>query len=184
MDKVRVNKVTVVVDDDRAYITMYRTNTRLCEFTNRELEVPDPRDSGVDKQTYQSYCKELVIHLLERDGFEKYYWEPKAEVPDNVVRKYDTSSFKTQAMEKVSTMLSEFGAEHQIQKWKEDQEITERYKDMSVKYGYVNVWATVAGKDICVKVEVRSGQMCKPKTFTVDGDERQFNATTIKKLLR
>lgn len=182
MDKVRVNKVTVTVDDDMAYITMYRTNTRLCEFTSRELEIPAPKNSGVDRQTYQAYCKELVIHLLEHDGFEGYYWGPKAEIPDRAVRKYDASSFRARAIEKVSAMLNEFGAEYQIQKWKEDQEITERYKDMSVKYGYVNVWAVVAGKDICVRVDVRSGQMCKPKTFTIDGDERQFNTTTIKKL--
>ena len=78
---------------------------------------------------------------------------------------------------------------YEINKFKDDSvEVKERYKDMNIKYGSTDIAMTVTGKKsevVKVTVELRSGQMCKPKTFTMsDGTIKQLNITTLNRMLR
>lgn len=195
----RVNKVTVWIGEDTepAIITLHRTNTKLAEITNRQLEVPDLCDAGVDRNTYQQYLKDLTIHLLEQGGIEGFYWEPKKveEAPDGgqVIRKFTKSEFRTEAINRLSAqldaMIEDTNVTYKINKFKGDEvEVTDRYKDGKVKYGTTIIFATIEmDKSIEVQItaEIRSGQICKPKTFTTsDGQKHQLNITTLTRLLK
>ena len=195
----RVNKVTVYIGErfEPSIITLYRTNTKLAEITNEQLEIPDFHESKVDRNTYQQYCKDVVINLLENGGIEGFYWEPK-HVEDNpdggqAVRKFNTSTFRSEAVSRLSAimdaMIDGTDITYEINKFKDDGvEVKERYKDMNVKYGSTDITMTATGKKseaVKVTVELRSGQMCKPKIFTMsDGTTKQLNITTLNRMLR
>lgn len=196
---IRVNRLTVYVDTNRgepSFITLYRTNTRLAEISNRDIKIPDFSESDVDKDTYRSYCRDVVTNLLENGGIEDFYWEPKhTDTEDTgVVRKFSPNTFRQAAISKVKEILDQMlvdtGITYTINEYKDsDVDVKERYKDLNVKFGSTNIVIDLKMSDkpiqIVVMVELRSGQMCKPKTFTMnDGSSKQLNITTITKLYK
>lgn len=196
---IRVNKVTASIEDEYSpgIVTLYRTNTKLAEITNDQLGVPDMFDAKVDKPTYLQYLKDLTIHLLEQGGIEGFYWEPKKveQSPDGgqVVRKFTASQFREEAIKRLSAqmdaMVEDTNVTYKISQYKEDGvNVTDRYKDGKVKYGSTIITATVGVDkpiEIQIVAEIRSGQICKPKTFTTsDGQKHQLNITTLNKLTR
>ena len=193
----RVNKVTVYVGTEvgeRSVITLYRTNSKLAEITNNKLDIPDFIDADVDKNTYQAYCKEVVINLLENGGIEGYHWEPKQTESDTTtVRKFDSSTFRTEAISRVVEILDSLTADtditHDVIKFRDDGvDITDRYKDKNIKFGSTNVTVNIKRYDTTIQatiaVEIRSGQMCKPKIFTIDGIQHQLNITTLTRMFK
>ena len=86
-------------------------------------------------------------------------------------------------------MLADTGITHDIITFKDDDvEIRERYKDMNIKYGSTNIVVNLnsGGRQIQIVVqsEIRSGQLCKPKMFTINNEPRQLNITTVTKLYK
>lgn len=187
---VRVNRVSVSIGDeyDPAIISLYRTNTKLAEITSEQLEIPLMCEvPDVSKVKYQQYCKDLVIHLLERGGIQGYYWEPKKVQTDadgkELVRKFNKSAFRQEAMNRLSAMLDQMEIQYKINQYADDTvDVTEKYKDGNIKYGTTNIIVTVGQHNITVPFELKSGQMCKPKTFVLDSTTYSLNTTNIKKL--
>lgn len=196
----RVNRVTVNVGTehgDCTIITLYRTNTKLAEITSNKLEIPDFVTSGVDKNTYQSYCKEVIINLLENEGVEGFHWEPKQVTSDTtevITRKFSSSTFRAEAISRVKeilgVMLDGTDVSYNIIEYRNDDvDVKERYKDMNIKFGSTNIVLDLdkLGNTIkiTITVELRSGQMCKPKTFQLsDGSEHHLNVTTITRMFK
>lgn len=169
---------------------MYRTNSKLVEIDSNDLGIPLMCDvPEVGKIKYQQYCKDTAIHLLEQGGIEGYYWEPKKkqEVVDGkaVVRKFNKSTFRQEAINRLSNMLADIGTEFTINQYV-DEEVTVDglYKDGNIKYGSTIITAKINSTIIKVKFELRSGQMCKPKQFQVDNVTYAFNTTNINKLVK
>lgn len=196
---VRVNKVTVYIGEryEPTIITLYRTNTKLVELTNDQLEIPNIEDSKVDRQTYQQYCKDVVINLLENDGIEGYYYEPKQKAVtstgEQVVRKFNSSTLRSEAINRLRMLLDNMidgtNITYEINQFKDDGvDIKDRYKDMNIKFGTTQITIVLKGNKteiVTVTVAVKSGQMCKPKEFTMtDGSIKQLNITTIQKILK
>lgn len=193
----RVNKVTVYVGTERgdnSTITLYRTNSKLAEITNDKLGIPDFTDADVDKNTYQAYCKEVVINLLENDGIEGFHWEPKQTESDTTtVRKFNSGALRAEAVSRVGEILDNIVGNtditYEIIKFKDDGvNVADRYKDMNIKFGSTNVIVSLKKSDTTIQavitIELRSGQMCKPKTFTIDGIQHQLNVTTLIKIFK
>ncbi len=193
---IRINRVAVnigIEPGDLTIISLYRTNTKLVEITNNVLDIPDFIESDTDRNTYQSYCKDVVVNLLENGGIEGYYWEPKAQGDESQTKKYDRSTFRNESIAKVCEILDAIidGTEikYEVNKFKgDDVNVTDKYKDMHIKYGDTDVIVTITnnGKTIqvTIKCEIRSGQLCKPKTFTANQQQYQLNYTTIVRLMK
>lgn len=193
---IRVNKVTVYVSNtyDQSIITLYKTNTKLAEITNRQLDIPDFHKANVDRNTYQQYCKDVVINLLENNGIEGFYWEAKQDNNDGQARKFSSSTFRAEAISRLITIMDmiveDTDMTYEIHRFKNDEvEIRERYKDMSIKYGSTLIMMTVSkltkSETVEIIVELKSGQMCKPKTFKMsDGSINQLNVTTLNRILK
>lgn len=187
---IRINKVTVNIGDDYdpATISLYRTNTKLAEITSDMLDIPLLCDvPEVGKVKYQQYCKDMVINLLENGGIEGYYWEPKKEQVSEdgkpIVRKFNKSAFRQEAVNKLSAILEQMGVKFTINQFADDTvEVTEKYKDGNIKYGSTVIQAKVNSTTIKVLFELRSGQMCKPKQYQVDNQTYALNTTNINKL--
>lgn len=190
---IRVNRVTVYIGEsyEPAIISMYRTNTKLAEITSDQLEIPMMSEvPEVGKAKYQQYCKDMVIHLLEQGGIEGYYWEPKKAQVDasgkEIVRKFNRSTFRSEAANRLSVMLDQMEVQYSINQYADDTvDITDKYKDGNIKFGSTNITVKIGQYNIIVPFELRSGQMCKPKTFNMqDGTTHSFNTTNIRKLLK
>ena len=185
--------MTVCIGEDYepAIISMYRTNTKLVEIDSDQLEIPRMCDiPEVGKIKYQQYCKDLVIHLLEHGGIEGYYWEPKKAQVDadgkEIVRKFSRSTFRSEAINRLSAMLDQMEVQYTINQFADDSvEITDKYKDGNIKFGTTNIVVKVGQHSISVPFELKSGQMCKPKIFNMqDGTTHSLNTTNIHKLLK
>lgn len=190
---IRINRVTVNISDDEyepAIISMYRTNTKLVEINSDQLGIPTMSEvPEVGKIKYQQYCKDTVIHLLEQGGIEGYYWDPKkpqiGEDGKKIVSKFNSSSFRQEAVNRLTALLDQMNVQYTINQYVYDTvEITEKYKDNNIKFGSTEIYVKVGQAQILVKFELRSGQMCKPKTFSHDGQVYTFNTTNIHKLLK
>jgi len=192
----RVNRVTVYVGvehGETSLITLCKNNQKLAEILNADIEVPNFSDSCTEnKNTYQSYCKDLVINLLQNGGIEDFYYEEKEHTDDNEVRKYGTSTFKIAALnrlnEQLEAMLEGKGIGVVMNQYANEPEITERYKDGNVKFGYVDAVVNIEDEkrrmDITIRCEIKSGQICKPKKFELNNEEYPLNATSIARLLK
>jgi hypothetical protein len=188
----RVNRVTTQIGveaGETTLITLYKNNIRLAEVTNRDIDVPDFFVSGVDnRNTYQSYCKDVVINLLQNEGIEGYYYEAKAETPDHEVRKYTSGTVNSKISEYISSILVDMTVDtdikYKINEFNDDPIVTERYKDGSIKFCTTKIKAQINNISIIIEAEIRSGQMCKPKKFTCGTDEYQFNITSLHRLVK
>lgn len=190
----RVNRIAVYVGDrhDKSIITLYRTNTRLVELTNDMVGIPDIHESGVDRNTYMQYCKDVIINLLENGGIEGFHWEPKKIERGNngepITHKFNSGAFRSEAVSRVSAIMDELvdgsDIKYRIDMFADDTvDIKERYKDMNVKYGSTIITVNIGGGSIKIPIEIRSGQICKPKSFIdAGGNTKQLNITTIRRI--
>lgn len=196
MEKQRVNKVTGSFNADGGVtLTLYRTRNKLGTITNTELNIPTMEESGAqNKNVYMAYCKDFVINLLKNDGIEGYYYDDtqKSEQSANgLPSKFNKDSFIKYSKEIVESTIGKLlGDGYQAMssnKEAHDVNVTESYKDGMIKYANVTLDVAIANDvsvvDIKVPMEIRSGQLCKPKVFITNEEEKKFNVTNLKKLL-
>lgn len=195
MEGQRVNRVAVLLSGDGAIVSLYRTNTKLGDVSNVDLNIPNFKESNMpNKMVYMNYCRDFMINLLENGGVEGYYYEAKQTVDDDgKPKKYDKSTFQSGAYDMlVKTMDGILGSnahiKYEIMKHDTQVEVTEKYKDNYVKYAKADFSISLESGDKCeviiVPVHMKSGQMCKPKIIIHDGIERSLNMTIINNILR
>lgn len=183
MDKCRVNRITVNVDKhtDDTIISLYKTNTLLGTINADDLEIESFHRSGVSMKAYQAYCKDIIINLLDNGGIEGYYYDPKEE-REGV--KYDASTFGSACMEYVGNVI---GDNYDWKRTYADEMLqTEQYNDKYIKNAKGSFEVVINGFDIRLQIiaEIKSGQMCRPRTFIYDGIEHTFNITNINKIIK
>ena len=195
MENQRVNRVAVLLNGDGAIVSLYRTNTKLGEVSNKDLAIPNFKDSNMpNKMVYMNYCRDFMINLLENGGIEGYYYEAKQTVEDDgKPKKYDKITFTSGAYNILTKTLdgilnSSAHIKYDIMKNDTQVEVTEKYKDNHVKYAKADISISLEAGDKCeviiIPVYMKSGQMCKPKMLIHDGIERSLNMTTINNILR
>ena len=183
MDKYRVNRITVNIDKrtDDTVISLYKTNTLLGTINADELDIESYQKSGVSMKAYQAYCRDIIINLLDNDGIEGYYYDPKEE---RTGTKYDVSAFGTACMDYVSDIINDKYS------WKRtyNDEISqmEQYDDKYIKNAKGSFEILINGFGIKLQViaEIKSGQMCRPRVFTYDNIEHALNITNINKIIK
>lgn len=190
----RVNRVAVLLNGDGATISLYRTNTKLGEVSNLDLDIPNFNSSNMpNKMVYMNYCRDFMIGLLESGGVEGYYYEAKQTIEDGKSKKYDKSTFIEGAYNSLTRVLdSTLNActhiKYDVMRNDTQVEITEKYKDNYVKYAKADFSVSLESGDKCeviiVPVYMKSGQMCKPKILIHDGIERSLTITSINNILR
>jgi hypothetical protein len=183
MDDVRVNKITVNVDikDDYTTISLYRTNKLLGSLQEDELGIESFGKSGVSLKAYQMYCRDIVINLLDNGGIKGYYYEPKSE-SESV--KYGMGQFRSACSDYISDILGD-GYEFTMTQNDIEHEI-EQYSDKYIKDARVDFEVLLRQYNIRFKVcaEIKSGQMCRPKTFIYNNNEYNLNITNINKVVK
>jgi hypothetical protein len=195
MEGQRVNRVAVLLSGDGAIVSLYRTNTKLGEVSNKDLAIPDFKQSNMpNKMVYMNYCRDFMINLLENGGVEGYYYEAKQTVEDDgKPKKYDKSTFESGAYNILaktmdSILNSSAHIKYEIMRYDTQVEVTEKYKDNYVKYAKADFSVSLEAGSKCeviiVPVHMKSGQMCKPKMLIHDGIERSLNMTIINNILR
>lgn len=182
-DKVRVNRITVNINkrDDDTVISLYRTNQLLGTINSDDLGIDSFAKSKVSAKAYQAYCKDVIINLLDNDGISGYYYDPKEERSG---AKYGSSEFCTACMGYVETVL---GDKYNWKRNYNDKSIEiEQYNDKYIKNAKSMFGITIDGYDINIEIvaEIKSGQMCRPRSFIYNGEEYTFNITTINKLVK
>ena len=183
MEKCRVNRIAVHVDkqNDDTVISLYKTNTLLGIINADDLEIESFQKSGVSMKAYQAYCKDIIINLLDNDGIEGYYYDPKEE-RDGV--KYDVNAFTSACMDYVDNIIGD------NYNWKrthnDDVPQLEQYNDKYIKNARGLFEIIIDGYDIRIQVvaEIKSGQMCRPKTFIYNDIEYPFNITNINRIIK
>ena len=125
----KVNRITVMLDEDEARITLYKTNTKLAEISNYDIDIPPFYESGAaNKSVYQAYCKEVVMNLLQNGGIEGYYYEEKQKSEDTTVgRKYGVGEFGGAIKSKLMEILDGMEMPYQIRTGEPD--VTNIYRD-------------------------------------------------------
>lgn len=175
----RVNKVSAIFEDDNVRISLYRTNIKLVETTSYSLGVPPFSECGMPSKTlYINYCKDLIINLLENGGIDGYYYEPK-QISDT--QKYDKSGFTHGAIKSLSEILDSLQIKYEM-RGEPDVEIIEKYKDNYVKDAKTDIRVKIGNNIVTIPVEIKSGQMCKPKIFKTEENEFSLNITNLNKL--
>jgi hypothetical protein len=182
MDKIRVNRITVNIDKyNEVTISLYRTNVLLGTLTPEDLDIPEFFSTKISAKTYQAYCRDLVIELLNNDGIAGYYYEPKSTEHSHSI-KYDKSLFIKGTLDYVGALLGDIA--HILM---DDRIIiTDKYKDAYIKNstGEFDIKLTQHNITIAVLSEIKSGQLCKPKTMKYNGSEYTFNITNVKKIIK
>lgn len=183
MDKIRVNKITVNIDKyGDTIISLYKTNVLLGTLSATDLGIPEFSDSNVTTKTYQTYCKDFVIELLNNDAIPGYYYEPKSEEHSQNI-KYDPSLFKRGVLEYIDALLEDTCKYVLI----EDRiNTSERYKDMYIKNSVGEFDIKLIPHNIIITVisEVKSGQLCKPRIIKHNDTEHTFNITNVKRIIK
>ena len=183
MDKCRVNRIAVKIDKktDDTIISLYKTNTLLATIDADDLDIDSFQKSGVSAKAYQAYCRDIVINLLDNDGIEGYYYDPKEE---KTGVKYDQSGMVTACMEYVTNIIGD--RYNYKQTFNNEVLEMEQYGDKFIKNAKILVEVLIESYDLRIQVvaEIRSGQMCRPKLFMHNDNEYQFNITTINKLIK
>lgn len=192
MEQQRVNHIAVNVGNCITDISLYRTNQKLGELTNRDLDIPAFEDCGLDnKMLYANFCRDFVIHLLNRGGIDGFYYEAKQEVTDDTPRRFDNSNLMKTATDTVTRILTEMleGTQAKLQSCTIAQvDVQDRYKDKYIRNGKVDVICNLKYPDkydlqLTIPVEIKSGQLCKPKEMHTPTETYKLNITNIKMLL-
>lgn len=183
MDKCRVNRITVNINKktDDTTISLYKTNTLLGVINADDLEIESFQKSGVSAKAYQAYCKDIVINLLDNDGIEGYYYDPKEE---RTGVKYGASEFAMACMEYVGNIID---GNYDWKRTYDDNILqVEQYADKYIKNAKGLFGISIDGYDIKLQImaEIKSGQMCRPRTMVYEDKEYTFNITNINRIVR
>lgn len=183
MDKCRVNRITVNINksSDDTIISLYKTNTLLGTINSDDLEIESFSKSGVSAKAYQAYCKDIVINLLDNGGIEGYYYDPKEE---RAGVKYGMSEFASACMEYVSSII---GDNYDWKRTHNDETLEiEQYGDGYIKNAKGLFEISINGYELRLGIlaEIKSGQMCRPRTFTYDDKEYTLNITNINRIVK
>lgn len=183
MEKCRVNRITVNIDKrtDDTVISLYKTNTLLGTINADELEIESFQRSGVSAKAYQAYCKDIIINLLDNDGIEGYYYDPKEE---RAGVKYGTSEFMSACADYIDNVIDN---NHDWKRTHNDEILQiEQYNDGYIKNAKCAVEISITGYDARLRVigEIKSGQMCRPRVFTYKDTEYTFNITNINRIIK
>jgi hypothetical protein len=198
MDKIRVNKITSVFNEDGGVtITLYKTHNKLGQLTSDELGIATFAESGAtSKAVYMQYCKDTVTELLKNDGVDGFYYDPTTKGPqaeNGYPNKFDRASFLRLGIELVKSRVEECigNLDITIDSMPTDDgflpvDIQEAYKDGLLKYATVPIRVILTSdgvfKNLVVPTSIRSGQLCKPKLFIINEIEKSLNQTNIKGL--
>lgn len=191
MEQQRVNKISVNVDDEFTVITLYRTNQKIGETTNEELNIPAFIDCGLDSKTlYANFCRDFVIHLLNHGGIDGFYYEAKQEAKDDIPRRFDNGVFIKTATDTVTKILTDMFEDTQmkLQSCTVAQiDVKNRYQDKYIRDGEADVICNIKYPDeydlqLVIPVEIRSGQLCRPKEMHTPTDTYKLNITNMKAL--
>lgn len=183
MEKCRVNRITVNINkvSDNTTISLYKTNTLLGTINADDLDIVSFCNSKVSAKAYQAYCKDVIINLLDNDGIDGYYYDPKEE-REGV--KYGMSEFASACMTYVENIIGDsYG-------WKRtyNDEVLDinQYSDKYIKNAKALFEILINGYDLRLKVvaEIKSGQMCRPKVFICGEDEYTFNITNVNRVIK
>lgn len=183
MGDIRVSKISVNVDKkyDDVKISLYKTNELLGILTDEDLNLPPFSTSEVSIKSYQSYCRDLVIELLNNGGIPGYYYEPKSE--SNSI-KYDNSGFKSGIEKYVESIIgNKYGYTMPMT---ERLNVEERYKDGYIKNATAEFDVRLTQYDIkfVILAEIKSGQLCRPKTIKYNDNEYSFNITNVGRIIK
>lgn len=183
MEKLRVNRITVNIDkqNDDTVISLYKTNTLLGTINADDLGIESFKSSGVSAKAYQLYCKDIVVNLLDNDGIEGYYYDPKEE-REGI--KYDATSFATACMGYVDNVIG--GNYNWKRTYNDEVSIVDQYNDKYIKNARGLFEIRIEGYDANLKIvtEIKSGQMCRPRAFMHGNSEYSFNITNINRLMK
>lgn len=183
MDNIRVNKITVSVDkkNDETKISLYKTNDLLGVLIDDDIDLPLYSESGISLNAYKSYCRDYVIELLNCRAIPGYYYEPKE---NGQSIKYDASLFKKSVNEYIEMTIGD-KYEYNMP-MTERIEVIDRYKD-----GYINnataefdVRLTQFDIKFIVIAEIKSGQLCRPRTIRFRDNEYSFNVTNVGRIIK
>lgn len=180
---IRVNKITVNVDKkyDETKISLWKTNELLGTINDEDLNIPFFSESGVSIKAYLAYVKDFVIELLNIGGIPGYYYEPKSE-GESI--KYDPSVFRKGVREYVENII---GDRYEYKQSINDKiDVMKRYKDGYIKdaSGEFDIILTQFDITITVMSEIKSGQLCRPRTMIYDGNEYSFNVTNVGRIIK
>jgi hypothetical protein len=183
MEGIRVNRITVNVDtkSNDTTISLYRTNQLLGALTDDQLHIESFNEAGVSVKAYQMYCRDIVINLIDNGGIKGFYYEPKSE---SVAVKYTIGNLMKKCEEYVQTII---GETYEFQMTQNNIEhMVDRYKDKYIKDATVDFEVLLKQYNIRFKVrmEIKSGQACRPRIFIYNGTELNFNITNINKIVR
>lgn len=182
-EKTRISKISVNIDQDEdvATISLYKTNQAMGTFTHDKLGIVSPGDSGVSMKAYQLYCKDVAIQMLNNNGIDGLYYEPKDETVDHAI--YDFTEFKRLTLEFVSKILGDMEFKPTFN---ETTNLFEQSKSKSIKNASADFEIALIDANMKIKIrgEIKSGQICKPKIMIYGEEEIQFNITNVKKLIR
>lgn len=191
--QVRVNKISVNVGDVTE-ITLYNNNKKLVMIINKDIGVPDysVANNIVDmtKPMYAQYCRDVVINLLKNGGIEGFYYEHKQKSDTDRVSKFDSSTFIGAAIKIVNDTISNMvdGTVINMEShWVHDStNVTSRYKNGYISYADLKIDVILTKGDTKIKlvipVEIKSGQLCKPKKMFIGDKFINLNTTNILKL--
>lgn len=182
MDNIKVNKISVDIDrkEDNTTVSLYRTNKLLGVFSTDDLDIDSFSESGVSAKAYQAYVKDVVINLIDNDGIQGYYYEPKQE-SDSV--KYDNSTFLAKAKEYVQNII---GDKYEFILMSTQDIETERYNNGYIKNASAKFKLMLKdyGISILLCCNIKSGQMCRPKLMIYNEEEYSFNITSINRIVK
>lgn len=183
MGDIRVSKISVNVDKrcDDVKISLYKTNDLLGILTDEDLNLPPFSMSEVSMKAYQAYCRDLVIELLNNGGIPGYYYEPKSEGSSI---KYDNAGFKSGIEKYIESVIGDkYGYTIPMT---ERLNVEERYKDGYIKNATAEFDVRLTQYDIKITVlaEIKSGQLCRPRTMKYGEDEYSFNITNVGRIIK
>lgn len=179
----KVNRISVDIDkDDFTTISLYKTNNLLGVIECENLNIPSFSQSGASRMAYQLFVRDYIINLLDNGGIEGFYYVKKQE-SDSV--KYDNSIFMQKTKEYIENLL---GDEYKFRITQDYNIESEKYKNGYIKNATAKFPLTIMkGSDIIkckLLCNIKSGQMCKPKSILYSDEEFSFNITSIRKIFK
>jgi len=195
--KQRINKITATFMGDGVSMSLYRTHNKIGTLTNSDIDIKPFAESGAaNKPAYMAYCKETLINLLQNGGVEGYYYDPKPQneqAESGMPRKFDANTFAQWSKQIVLDVTGKMElpgiAVGISDKQDIEPKVDERYKDGAIKYGSTIIpieikYDSQPNINAIVTVQIRSGQLSKPKKFVVGDKELGLNPTAIKSLVK
>ena len=182
MDEVlsKINRITVQVDmeEDEAIINLYKTNQLIGRVEYQKIDILSPRDSELSIKAYCEYAKDVMINLIENGGLNGFYYEEKQKIEGI---KFGMSEFRSGTKDFISKILDEIEF---TMTGNDTNQLVEQYGDGFIKNATVDFGIAIKDIRLQVRSEIKSGQLCRPRTMIYDGEEQVFNITNVKHIMK